>query len=528
VTTGLATTFGVLERTDNQTAVRVLLPALKSPRPAIQEGALVALLNRHEIAGQREILARTSDLPHRWRVLIKENSDRLTGVLRAALVEADESLSLNACRAAVMFEDYEVIPALLAALENGSPGKIDMAVETLLQLAGQLYSALERPLDPADRRDARWSGKHVLTSLENAVQRFGRHKRREVIEAFLLLADRNNAVLSQILRSPHHVCFLILMDVFAKSEHTAVMRLLASYLDDPQAPAAMLHALAKRSDPKFVRYLLRHLGLELSAVARQNLRRIDSFDWLKTGTGIIDYLDNSGQLALVHLVLAAGIPRKQAFSTVEHLLLDGKLAGRREAAAALAAFNGADANALALSALGDPDPQVQAAILSHIRQRAIPGILPRLIKFVESPNLEVRRAAQQSLTEYSFPRFVAAFDLLDEKVQQTTGALVKKVDSQTLPLLRAELLAHARSRRIRAAQIATAMELGDAVEPLLVELLHDGDPDVRTAAAAALGNCTSASARRALEAALADRKPAVQAAASKTLGERSGGAQHEV
>jgi hypothetical protein len=496
VTTGLAATFGVLARTDNQTAVRVLVPALKSPRPAIQEGALVALLDRHEIAGQREILAHIPDLPHRWRVLIQENSDRLTGALRAALLEGDESLAMNACRAAVMFDNYEVIPALLAAMENGSPAKIDMAAETLLQLAAQLYRVLERPLDPADRHDARWSGRHVLASLENAVQRFGRHKRREVLEAFLLLADRKNAVLSQILRSPHHVCFLILMDVFAKSEHAAVMRLVASYLDDPHPPAAMLHTLAKRSDPKFVRYLLRHVGLELSATVRQNLKRIESFAWLKNSAGIIDYLDNSGQLALVQLVLAAGIPRKQAFSTIEHLLLNGKPAGRREAAAALAAFNGADANALALSALGDPDPQVQANILSHIRERAIPGILPRLMKFIESPNLEVRRAAQRSLAEYSFPRYVAAFDMLDEKVQRTTGGLVKKVDPQTLPLLREELLSHARSRRIRGTHIATAMELGDAVESLLAAMLRDGDPDVRAAAAEALGKCTSATALR--------------------------------
>lgn len=518
MTTGLAATFRVLERTDNQTAVRVLLPALKSPQSAIQEPALVALLRRRDIAGQREILARMPDLPHRWRMLIKENSDRLPSVLRTALLEADESLAMNACRAAVMFEKYDVIPALLAALENGSRAKIDMAAATLQQLAEQLYHALERPLDPSDRHDARWNGKHVLASLESAVQRFGRHKRREVVEAFLLLADRNNSVLTQILRSPHHICYLILMEVFGKSEHPAVMRLVVSYLDDPRAPAATLHAVAKRSDPKFVRYLLRHLGLELSATVRQNLKRIDNFRWLKNGTGIIDYLDNSGQVSLVQLVLAAGIPRQQAFSTIEHLLLNGKPAGRREAAAALAAFNGADANALALSALGDPDPQVQAAILVHIRQRAIPGILPRLMKFIESPNLEVRRAAQQSLSEYTFPRFVAAFEMLDEKVQQTTGALVKKVDPQTLPLLREELLSRTRSRRIRGIQIAIAMEFCDGMEPLLVELLHDGDSDVRSAAATALGNCTSASAREALADALTDGEPAVQSAAFRALG----------
>src|SRR5512139_4102292 len=119
VTESLAATFRVLSKTDNKTAVRVLLPALDSPHTAIQEGALVTLLSRYEPAGQREILSRISNLPHHWRSLIRQHADRLAGMLRAAIMDADESLCLNACRAALMFDDYEVMPALLVALENG-------------------------------------------------------------------------------------------------------------------------------------------------------------------------------------------------------------------------------------------------------------------------------------------------------------------------------------------------------------------------------------------------------------------------
>ena len=516
---GLAATFHVLAKTDNKTAVRLLLPALNSPHTAIQEGALVALLHRHEIAGQREILSRISNLPHRWRSLIRRHSGRMTVMLRTALVESDESLCLNACRAAVMFEDYEVVPALLAAMENGSPAKADMAAETLLQLTAQLYDELERPRDRGGHRDPEWSRGHVLASLENSVQRFGRHKRREVIEAFLQLADRDNAVLNQILRNPHHLCFLMIIEALSKSERGGAMRLLLSYLDDPHPPSAMLSVLSNRSDPKFVRQLLRQVGLEFSPTVRQNLKCIENLAWLKGGAGIIDYLDNSAQHGVVQLVMAAGIPRKQAFSTIKHLLLNGKPAGRREAASALAAFNGADANALALSVLGDPDPQVQANILAHIRQRAIPGILPRLLKFMDSPHLVVRRAAQQSLAEFSFPRFVAAFEMLDEEVQRTTGSLVKKVDPQTLPLLREELLSPSRSRRIRGLRIAAALDFADRVESSILELLRDGDPDVRCQAALTLAKCVSSASRRALEEALLDSSPQVREAARKSLQE---------
>jgi hypothetical protein len=517
VVQNLATTFKVLAKTDNKTAVRVLLPALDSPHTAIQEGALVALLNRREPAGQREILSRIADLPHHWKTLIHQNADRMTGVLRAALLDEDESLCLNACRAAVMFEDYEVIPALLAAMEKGSRAKADMAAETLLQLAVGLYDELEHSRNRSDHRDPAWSRRHVMASLENAVQRFGRHKRREVVEAFLLLTDRKNAVLNQILRHPHHLCFLIMIDVFSKSEQGGVMRLLLTYLDEPRPPTAVLGVISNRCDPKFVRYLLRHLGLEFSPAVRQNLKRIENLAWLKSGGGIIDYLDNAAQLSAVHLIMAAGIPRNQAFATIKHLLLHGKPAGRREAANALANFNGADANALVLSALDDADPQVQANILAHIRQRAIPGILPRLVQFMDSPHLVVRRAAQQCLAEYSFPRFVNSFDMLDEEVQRSTGVLVKKVDPQTLPLLREELLAATRSRRIRGLQIAAVLELAEQVEPLILELLHDADPEVRSQAAQALAECRTPAGRRALTESLQDASPLVRQAAQRSL-----------
>ncbi len=291
------------------------------------------------------------------------------------------------------------------------------------------------------------------------------------------------------------------------------MRLLLSYLDDPHPPSAVLNVISNRCDPKFVRYMLRHLGLEFSPAVRQNLKRIENLAWLKIGGGIIDYLDNAAQVGAVQLVMTAGIPRNQAFSTIKHLLLNGKPAGRREAAHALADFNGADANALALSALGDPDPQVQANILEHIRQRAIPGILPRLVNFTDSPHLAVRRAAQQCLAEYSFPRFVNSFDMLDEEVQRTTGVLVKKVDPQTLPLLREELLSAVRSRRIRGLRIAAVLDLSDRVEPLILDILRDADPDVRSQAAQALAGCRSSAARRALEETLQDSSPLVREAA---------------
>ena len=90
---------------------------------------------------------------------------------------------------------------------------------------------------------------------------------------------------------------------------------------------------------------------------------------------------------------------------------------------------------------------MQAHIVGQLRGRGIPGILPVLLEMVDSPHAVVRKAARESLAEFSFRRYVAAFEMLDDEVRQSTGMLVKKIDPQTVPLLREEMRSLVRTRR---------------------------------------------------------------------------------
>ena len=131
--------------------------------------------------------------------------------------------------------------------------------------------------------------------------------------------------------------------------------------------------------------------------------------------------------------MASGIPRLQVFATIESVLLHGKAAGRREAARALAEFHGAEANALAVSGPEGPRSARASHIASQLRGRGIPGVLPTLLEMVDSRHAVVRKAARDSLAEFSFRRYLRTFDMLDENVRQSTGMLVKKIDPQTVP-----------------------------------------------------------------------------------------------
>ncbi len=514
---GLSITLDLLTRTDNEAAVQVLIPALDCPNQTVQEGALIALLKRRTTAGGHEILDRMSRMKPEWKTIIRQHRGRLTGALRDAILGSDPELCENGCRAAVLFRDYDLVPTLLAALDGSTQPNCELAAQTALELVEALCEELAGGRDPSDRRDPQMIRRYVLGSLEASVQRYSQHRRREVIQSFLLLAGRDNATLRQILGNPHHPALVTVIDVLSKSAQRGVLRLLLGFLDDPHAPSATLSVIAGRSDSRFVHYLMRKIGRQPTAAMALNLKKVTAISWLGDCRRIMDQIDDAGQHSAVRLVMVSGIPRQQAMGLVETVLLYGKPGGRREAARALGEFHGAAANTLAMRALVDPDPQVQANIIPQLRGRGIPGVLPSLLDLVESPYAVVRKAARESLAEFSFKRFVGAFDLLDDEVRRSTGLLVKKIDVQTVPLLHDELKSPVRSRRLRGLAIARIIEAVEDVESAVIEMLQDEDHLVRMEAAITLGQSVSPGSVAALTEALNDKSEVVRQAARCSL-----------
>jgi len=421
----------------------------------------------------------------------------------------------------VWLRHYDLVPAILTALQNSQHPSADLLAATLLGLADALYEELALPGLGSGRRDPQLVRQHVVSALETGVQRWPRHKRREVVEAFLLLVNRDNVTLKQILQDPHHACFLAVVDVLLKSARPGVMRLLLGLLDDTHAPSAAMSVVGNRTDMPFLRHLLRKIGREPTAAVRQNLKRITSLAWLRSSQAYLHEFDGPAQHAAVRLVMSAGLDRDHALTIIEQLMLHGKPGGRRAAAEALAEFTGAEANQLALKALDDPDPFVQAAVVGQLRRRGVPGSLARLVEMLDSPHMVVRQAARKALTEFTFKRYVASFDMLDEEIRRSSGMLVRKVDPQTVPLLQAELRSKVRTRRLRGLSIVRTIELVPQLEPTVIELLHDEDHLVRVEAALALAGSTSEASRVALEETLNDRSTVVQEAARKSLVSRS-------
>ncbi len=518
---GFKTTLECLAATQNEAAVRVLVPALDSPHRSIRLWALTSLVKRRSPIGHREVLRRLHTLDDSFKDLVANSQGRINQALRDALLGKDQQLAANACQAALWFREYDLIPSLIAVLENPTGTMTPLAGRTLLELTELLYSELASPRADGRRRDPQILRHRVVADLEQSVARFARHRRRQIVEAFLLLVNRDNVTLKQILSEPRHPAFVVLVDALAKSPAGGVMRLLLNFLDDPHAPSVTISVVARRMDLKFVHHLLNKLEQEVTAVVRQNLKRITSIAWLQGDLALVDQLDPQQQRAAVRLAMTSALAKPHALPLIEHLLRCGRGDGCRAAAEALDEFPGAEADRRAMEALNHEDPQVQAIVLRQIRRRGIPGTLPRLVEMIDSPHAVVREAVRECLSEFSLKRFLAAFDMLDEEVRRSTGMLVNKIDPQTVPMLETEMASHLHVRRLRALSIARVIEAVPKLEESILCLLGDEDHLVRAEAAAALSQSATPASREALEQALQDRSPIVQEAARKSLDARA-------
>jgi HEAT repeat protein len=514
---GLALTFDVLTKTPNESAVDVLIAALDDPDQFIQDHALAALLSRRTLKGHREIMSRLPTMNDRGKQLVQINPRFLGRALRENIESKDRAPCDHGCQTVVWLREYDLMPALVHIAETTDHPNSKLAAEYALKLAELLYQDLSDPRPATRARDPQVMRQHVLHTLEKSLTRYNQHKRLEIVEAFLLLVRKDHPVLRKVLSDPIDSAYLPIIDLLTHSHRGGVVRLVLSFLDDVDPPPAAIALMGHRCDEKFIENFLRKIGNRSSLEISTNLKRLDTVVWAQAEPEILSQLDEEAQQGAVQLALCSGISRVTAQKLITYLLRFGKTSARRAAAAALAGIRGTDANQLALAALNDPDPQVQATALGQLRQRGIKGALPMLLSKIDSPDEAVRSAVRRSLEEFNFDRFLSAFDMLDEQVRRSTGAVVKKVDTSTPRKLSEELQARSRTRRMRALQIIDALELVAELQSAVIERLADEDHLVRVEAALALGQVRNLETEQALRDALQDRSIVVREAAQRSL-----------
>lgn len=513
----LKATFRFLAKTENEAALDVLIAGLDCPYQAIRSRALRALLDRRSPEGHREVFRRLSAMDESCRAIINQRPERLVGAVSNALRNPDAQACAAACDAIVSFRLYGVLPALTSVLVDTKAPHAALLAGTALKLAELFYAELSGGEDQPKRKQRDTLRDRITSCLEDAVRKFHRHKRMEVVEALLLVAKPKNVTLRQLFQRPQESSHKSILEVLSNSSRGGVIRLLLGFLEDPQMPRVATKVLCGRCDVKFVEHLLWTIGPKPSKPIADTLSRIHSLAWAEPGHPLFDELDDRAQEGAVQLVVASSIDPQEKLELISYLLREGKPGGRRAAAEALNQFEGPEVSTLVVTALQDEDPQVRASLLVQLRPRKIPEAYSLLIRMMDSPETEVKQALRKAMPEFTLGQFLMNFDAMEEELRPTAGHLVRKIDPDVAANLVLEMERPSPVVRRRAALAASAMGLVAEMEETVIKLLSDEDHMVRAAAAKALADCKSMPTWDALRDALLDQSYVVKEAAERSL-----------
>ena len=516
--------------TGNRTAGELLLRLLDSQHSEFRQAAASALMLRPESMGHRAILERIDPASQEWRGRLTSLPSAFCDFLRSQLVQGSPQERTKACRFILETEQFDFIPLLANLLGNGQVAPREVVAQTMLELCRRLASQVqstgngETPSPNRETGEPRQRLAQVAQQVSCALaiycDHFSQHASVEIVQAFLLLSEGNSQALAKWVQDRYHAICPALLRLLEAETAPNVVKALCHFLQQEEVPPAILGIYSRRTDLAFVREFLRAIGPHPSAALRRHLRKLRQVRWLGVLPGLLPFLNENEEAVIARATVRFGVPRAEMVKVLGLLLERGRPAGRRAAAEALGEFHGAEANALALQALADADPLVQAAIIRQLRRRGILGALPIIIHKLESPHGVVRRAARKSLREFSFPHLLQIWDMLPQDAQKSTGMLVTQVDSRSTLLLQAELLSRSRVRRRRALEIAERLELVPQLESAIIPLLEDENQTIRAEAALALAQCRSAASLEALTEALHDRSATVRDIVAKVLEER--------
>jgi HEAT repeat protein len=517
MSSGLEATYQFLTRTENEASVDILLAALECPSQTSRDLALRALLGRRSVRGHQEVFRRLPTMDEHCRKIISERPDRLVGVVSSALSTKDEVSFQRACEMVLTFRLYDALPTLLAAVAREDQIGRQAAADTILQLTDLFYQELSAPSEQSKAKDLDTLRRRMTSALEEGLLRFGQHGFPQVVEAFLLVAKQQNPTLRRVLQQPSESCRPPLLEVLSTSQRGGVIRLLLSFLEDPQMPQAAREVLAKRADLKFVENLFQLIEPWLSRTVAESLSRFTEFAWAVPKHPLWAQMSGVGQRSAVRVIMASMMKRDKRLAVFGYLLAEGKPEGQQAAAAALAEIKSPEATVLVVKNLNNDDPLVRAHLLKQLRWRNVPGSMSLLIRMVDSPHDAVREALRETLPEFTIRQYLVNFETMPEELRPTAGHIVHKIDPEAGTVLVNEMKSLSRVRRRRAVLAARDMGMVRDLEKSVIELLNDEDHMVRIAAADALADCDTLPTWEALRDAMLDRSVAVQEVAEKSL-----------
>ena len=496
---GINATFDFLAETPNETASDLLVELLDSKDREMREHALTAILKRRECLGQSMLMLRWQDWSDRWKALIAQYSHHMVEAIKQGVASTDDQLHANACDAALWCREYDLVSDLLAVvLKADSEELVARSELTIIRLCEMLSEELFGQGESRRGCNSRLARRFAMRELESAMRKMGGDSRPALVESYLLLATKETSFLRGALDNSSRALGQVMTNQLVSSTRPGVMRVI-------------------------IRRMFRAIGVNPPEAVGRNTARIAAIAWLDPLRNVLPALNSDEQAAAVAFVCRSGVANEAKLDFLRMAFEQADVSGRCEAAKGLADIPGPEANELVLQASDDEDDRVRAIVAPQLRARTIPGATKRLLQLADCDDSNLRKVAKDCLGDFNFQTYLKSYDELDEQARADTGSTVGRVDNDALEGLVAELESSSRGRRLRALGICPTLNLTDEVSAIVIPLLSDEDPLVRSAAATTLGSCSLPSVIDLLQQAAQDSNTTVVEAARESLARLNAG-----
>ena len=507
-----------LAKSENPAALDLLTPLLESSNEFIWTLVFVSLYLKKAPAIYLLLFDLFQKNEERWKNSQAVTPERLAKLAETAFNQPNPARRTAAAEMILQHRLYDALPTLLVYVEGPDPDVAKSTATLVYQLCEAFYDELLNAPTPVARRDLDRRREWLAQQLEGVVKRYSVHELEEPLLALLIIAKKEYTAINAVLQDHLSAACKKMVAMLAEAEHGSLLRLLFSYVDDPDSPGLVDEILTTKSDINFVHKLLETVGPMPTPDFKAALKRLKGFEWFKVGNPNLPKLVDGLEPAAVQLLVSSGMPKEDVLRLLRFFLKRPAVESRRAAAEALKLYVGEEINDMTLSFANDPDPLVCVSLLRLMKKRGLKDADATLLKMVERPEWEIRQAIYELVPDLHADVFASKIGQMTPTTAKKLGRLVKMVD-QNLPTLVVDEIGSAIPvRRLAACDVIRATGLGEQFANKIIDLaLSDNDTNVRVAAINALSQILTVPALETLKNLTADRGMSIRNAATEAM-----------
>jgi hypothetical protein len=527
----------ILKRADGTAADQALTAGLAAADPSSARAIAQALLARKTRESLPGLLSCWHRLDEPLREQVLTSAEGLFNALSEVVTRPDEQARANAIEVIRAGRLYRAAYLLDAGLRDRSPsirersaGALQDLAETILTRPADPEPAGDEPPEPASipARMAEVAKGHedrrqLAAAVESGLADFDIHRQPAVVRAAMWLIDDVPATRCwKVLTASNSRASRAALAILGEPPDPRLVPFMIQSLHYAEFRAAVAAILASCTDREFLAEWFRQSWRFVQPKPTRGLAAVHELASFKRQLVDIVTLPDDAQAHVPRCASAMGLPELLKVGLLRELYRRGRSAGRRAAVWALTGLTGEPRAVSALRAIaaeGDAESAwVAACELARLRLPDYP--IDALAARLSQPPAEEPPGPRPPATPLEYWN---AFERLSDDDRLRWGRRLLGEPRIAEPLIRAWLASSAMDERLRALKLVTLLDMARLFEARICQMCYDPSPEVRSAAAAALGDVPTAASRRVLSVTLYDADSRVQANSVESL-ERVAGA----